>query len=227
VMNGNILQAKAYMNQISDEVLQIEFDGLATVEGIEALTSVIVNAKQLMNAVQTESHRLQIAAAQVRLSTDALIHKNHPLWHDYEKTMRQDTEELKRAIEQGQHILASAQQLQQHYAIIRPAVLIAHPPEMNVKVESLIAFFLQQANRPEGRLIEPVNELSRTWDKLFQSKELSAYLPMIEGQHPVYWSLVIGSIIITVLCFVAWLKYQADLGIVSLGGIRISRKDDR
>jgi len=227
VMDGNILQARQYMEEIGDLALQIEYAGITSVEGIEAFTSAVVQARNLMNAIQTEPSRLQIAAAQVRLSTDALLGKQPPLWHDYYQTMRDDTEQLKRSIEQRQHVLASAQQLQRHYAIIRPAVLISQPPEVNGKIESLLSFFLQQANRPEARLLEQAHELSRTWDELFERKNVSAYLPVIDEQQPIYWSLVIGSIIITVLAFVAWNKYRADLAVVSVDRPGNTRRDDR
>lgn len=226
VMNGDILKARSLINDISDQVLAIEFSGISTVEGIEAFTSAIVQAKELMNAVQSEPARIQIAAAQVRLSTDALVHKHQPLWHEYYNRMRDDTEQLKQAIEKGQNILMAAQQLQQDYAIIRPAVLISYTPDINEKVESLLAFFIQQANRPEARLMETAHELSRTWDALFQKGDMSAYLPFMGEEQPVYWSLVIGSIIITILCFVAWRKYEAQMGIVPVSWSQWIRRDE-
>src|SRR5690606_22885678 len=95
VMNGDILLAREHMNKLSEQVTSIEFSGITTIEGLEALTEVVVNAKHLMNAVQTELALIQTAATQVRLSTNALIAEHHPLWFEYEKTLRADMEQLR------------------------------------------------------------------------------------------------------------------------------------
>lgn len=220
VMKGDISLAREHMIELSEQVTSMEFSGITTVEGLEALTEAVVNAKHLMNAVQTEQQLIQTAATQVRLSTNALIAEHHPLWFEYEKTLRADTEQLRTAIQGEGQMLTTVQQLHRDYGIIRPAVIISRPSEVNVKIESLLAFFMQQVSQPNERLLEPLHQLTRTWDELFNSSEQSAYMPIIEGQRPIYWSFVIGSIIITVLCFVAWRKYQGEFDIVSVSGRR-------
>lgn len=218
VLAGNILEARELMKSIGDQVVGMEYTGITTVEGLEALTQAITNARRLMNAVQTEPDRLKSAAAQVRLSTDALLHKHQPLWFEYYQTLRADTEQLKQAVQSGQNIIMSAQQLHHHYTVIRPAVLISRSPEINVKIESLIAYFMQQASSQNEALLMNVDELMRTWNELFGKQDVSAYLPVDAERQPIYWSLVIGSIIITVLCFVAWRKYESEQQLITVSG---------
>ncbi len=217
LMKGDLLAARERMRELGELAGRIEWAGITSVEGMEALMTAIVQAKELMNAVQAEPARLQTAAAQVRLTTDALLHRHQPLWLDYEKTLRTDTEKLREAVEEGRNVIQAAQQIYRDYQVIRPAVLISRPIELNGKIESLLAFFMQQANVIDDRLLEQVAELSRTWDELF-GKDVSAYLPYAEGQDPTYWTLVIGSIIITVLCFVAYRKYQSEMDVVPVTG---------
>lgn len=219
VMNGDMLQARTYIRQIGGMITEIEYSGITDVEGVEALTAAIVNAKQLLNAVQAETERVQTAAAQVRLSTDALLHRDHPLWYEQEQAIREATEQLKHSLESGDSLLTSVQLLHRRYAVIRPAVMISRPTEANVKIDSLLAFFMQQAHRPSPQMITNIQELSRAWDELFNRDE-TAYIPYAQDGHPIYWTLVIGSIILTVLCFVAWRKYQGELEIVSANGDR-------
>jgi len=223
VMEGRLLEARELIRSIGDQVVGMEFAGITTVEGLEALTQAITNARRLMNAVQTEPDRLRMAAAQVRLSTDALLHKHQPLWHEYYQTLKSDTEQLREAVRSGQNIILSAQQLQAHYAVIRPAVLISRPPEASGRIESLIAYFMQQAGSQGEAALQNVDELMRAWNELFRKQEMSAYTPLDVEQRPIYWSLVIGSIIVTVLCFVAWRKYESERQIkpVSGGGKRV------
>ena len=101
VMDGNYLEARQLIKSIGDQVVGMEFAGITTVEGLEALTQAITNANRLINAVQTEPDRLKTAAAQVRLSTDALLHKHQPLWFEYYQTLKLDTERLKEAVKIG------------------------------------------------------------------------------------------------------------------------------
>jgi len=218
VLDGNILEARELVKSIGDQVVAMEFAGITTVEGLEALTQAITNARSLMDAVQTEPDRLKTAAAQVRLSTDALLHKHQPLWFEYYQTLKSDTEQLREAVKSGKNIILSAQQLQSHYAVIRPAVLISRSPEVNVRIESLIAYFIQQAGSQGEALLSNVDELMRAWNELFMKQDVSAYLPMDAEKQPIYWSLVIGSIIVTVLCFVAWRKYESEQQITPAGG---------
>lgn len=211
ILSGRLVEAREHIRSLSDQITEIEFSGIASVEGVQALTTAVVTAKELLNAIhQAEPERLQIVAAQVRLAADALIHSQHPLWHDYDKRIDADMMQLREAIDSGSQVLSSAQQLYRTYSIIRPAVLITHPPEITVRIESLLAFFIQQANHPDAGLIESYQELSRTWAELFGHSHVSAYMSLGEGSQPIYWSLVIGSIIITVLIFTAWRKYEGE-----------------
>jgi len=218
VMDGNYLEARQLIKSIGDQVVGMEFAGITTVEGLEALTQAITNANRLINAVQTEPDRLKTAAAQVRLSTDALLHKHQPLWFEYYQTLKLDTERLKEAVKTGQNIILSAQQLQAHYAVIRPAVLISRSPEVNVRIESLIAYFMQQVGSQGEALLSNVDELMQAWNELFEKQDVSAYLPFRDEKQPIFWSLVIGSIIVTVLCFVAWRKYESEKEIIPVSG---------
>lgn len=218
VQQNDFVRAREHVNHLSELVTQIPFNGITTIEGAEALLASITTTKELLSSVQIEPERLVMAAAQVRLATDALIHPNHPMWYEYYHVMQDDTKQLQKAIESGQNLLQAVQNMQAHYAIIRPSVLITHEPQVNEKVESLLSFFMQHANKPEAGMIGSVQQLSLVWDELFARSNVSAYVPFADSGEPLYWSLVIGSIIITTLCFAAWRRYRFEHGADGPGG---------
>ena len=210
VRQRDLPQAREQVKRVSEIVTQITFNGITTIEGAEALIAAVTTTKELLSSVKIEPERLETAAAQVRLATDALIHPNQPMWYEYYSIMQDDTAQLKEAIHKGQNLLASVQGLQAHYTVIRPAVLIAREPELHVKIESFLSFFMQHANKPESGMIGAVDQLTMAWDELFARSNVSAYLPLEGTRNPLYWSLVIGSIIITTLCFAAWRRYRYE-----------------
>lgn len=213
VQKQDVLLARQLIIKLSELVTQTPLSGITTIEGAEALFTAVTTTKELLSSVNIEPDRLVTAAAQVRLATDALIHPHHPMWFEYDQVMRDGTKQLQEAIENGRNLLTAVQNLQAQYALIRPAVLITHKPDVNVKVESLLSYFMQHANKPEAGMVGAAQQLEMTWDELFASSNVSTYLPHTASGNPLYWSLVIGSIIITILCFAAWRKYRFEQGL--------------
>ena len=90
-MDGQVTEARNKLMQMSDQIPKIHFEGITSVEGLNALTETITRAKRVYNAADYSPEEGQVAVAKIRLATDALSHKNQPMWLQYYKVLQNDT----------------------------------------------------------------------------------------------------------------------------------------
>lgn len=220
-MEGNIDKARAKLDELSTQMTEIRFAGIASVEGVGALTDAIIQAKRVFQSVQFSPEQGQAAAAKIRLATDALTHANQPMWLQYYKGMKDSAERLTQAVQARNKKEAAGQldQLQARYDIIRPSLFISRKPSDVEKMDSLFAFVrgqLAQGDIDPQKMGSGLEHMQTTLDELFQRSDRAVYVPMIEKRAPLTWVLVLGSIIVAVLSFAAWRIFDFERN--SFGG---------
>ncbi|PZE22204.1 hypothetical protein CBW46_005855 [Paenibacillus xerothermodurans] len=226
VMQGDVAGGRAVLQQLGDQIPQLSYAGITSIEGMNALTSAVTEAKRVFNAVNLAPDAVQISAAQIRLATDALTHKAQPMWLQYYKLIQEDIERLSAASTAHDKKLAqsAAAQLGLRISVIHPSVAINRDPSDVEKLDSLISFISNQAKLPQVPFTQINNvlpELRQHIDKLFLRQEATAYLPIIDEQSPILWIVAIGSAIVAALIFAGWRLAKKDGGMVP-----VRKKDD-
>lgn len=222
IMKDQVIEARGKLLQISDQITRIPFTGVASVEGINALTETITQAKRVFNAVAFSPEEGQFAAAKVRLATDALIHANQPMWLQYYKVLQNDLDLMEQGVAENkrQTTIDGFNKLVQHVALIKPSLYINRDSSEIEKLDSQFSFLrgelnsdpLQASNVQRG-----IRNLQVSVDELFRKKrETAAYLPLAETRHPILWTLGIGVIIVSVLSFAGWRMFHTGRGVVTV-----------
>ncbi|WP_281886986.1 sporulation protein YpjB [Paenibacillus sp. YYML68] len=219
VQKGDIAGGRELLLQLSDQVTNISFDGIASVEGINALTETVVEGKRVLNAVKFDPAAGQIAAAKIRLATDALTHANQPLWLQFYKQLQDDVNAIEQAAKTSDKtaLKNATVLLEQHYAIVHPSLIISRPEADVERMDSLITFIQTQADNqgmPYRNVLNAVPPLRQALDKLFMKRETTAFLPYPEPQNPLLWTAIFGSVIMAALGFAGWRLWKKDDGLV-------------
>lgn len=202
----DIGEARKHIVAINDLVVSVPFDGLATVEGVEALLETIISAKQVFAAISLEKQDAIVAAAKVRLAVDALSHPKNPMWLQYYNVLKADGLALHKAVNSDDkaQISAALQRMLAHYAIIRPALLINRAPSEVNKLDSYLKYL-----HTEPSVILKKGEYELMLSELFERQVSSTYVELqAQQQVSMLWTAVIGGLIISVLGYVAWRKYE-------------------
>jgi sporulation protein YpjB len=219
-MDGQVTEARNKLMQMSDQIPKIHFEGITSVEGLNALTETITQAKRVYNAAAYSPEEGQVAVAKIRLATDALTHKNQPMWLQYYKVLQNDTNNLTEDVKANKQkeALANFGKLSQHIAIIHPSLLISRDAASVEKLDSLLAFIRTNLNsQPMStrQLESGLDHLNHVLDDLFlKNKDAIAFVPITDPRQPIIWSLGIGLIIVSVLSFVGWRMYRSGRHIV-------------
>ncbi|OPH47062.1 hypothetical protein BC351_11140 [Paenibacillus ferrarius] len=227
-MDGQVVEARNKLQQISDQIPKIHFEGITSVEGLNALTETITQAKRVYNAAQYSSDEGQVAVAKIRLATDALTHKNQPMWLQYHKVLQNDALLLTQDIQSNKQAdaLADFGKMSQHIAIIHPALLISREASSVQKLDSLLVFLHKNISEKPmaARQVESgLTHLNQVLDELFlKNKDAIAFVPITDPRQPIIWSLGIGLIIVSVLSYVGWRMYQSGRSLVTVKSTRES-----
>jgi sporulation protein YpjB len=221
VMQGDVSGGRVVLQQLSDQVTQIRFEGITSVEGMNALTESVTQAKRVFNAAKFNPGDGQVSAAKIRLATDALTHANQPMWLQYDKLLQDDVNMLEHAAKEQNkaQLQKGAAQLEQHYGVIHPSLLISRSATDVEKMDSLAAFVKTQiasSADPYKNILNAVPPIRQVLDKLFMKRETTAYLPYADQQNPILWTLVIGSVIMMALGFAGWRLSKKDHGLVTI-----------
>jgi sporulation protein YpjB len=221
VMQGDVAGGKAVLQQLSDQVTQIQYEGITSVEGLNALTDTVTQAKKVFNAAKFSNEEGQVSAAKIRLATDALTHTNQPMWLQYYKLLQDDMNVLEKAAKDQKktELQKVFQQFDHHYGVIHPSLLISRSPADVEKMDSLRSFVSQavtEQDEPYKQVLDVLPHMRQTIDKLFMKKEATAYLPMTDQQNPILWTIGIGSVILAALLFAGWRLSKKDDGLVTI-----------
>jgi sporulation protein YpjB len=215
----DLLGARGKLAELNSQITQIRFDGMTSVEGLNALTELLTEAKRIYNAIHFSPESGMRVAAQIRLATDALTHTHQPMWLQYDKILLEDLSVLENATKAANQTssVEALNKLRDHYLMIRPSIQISREPQEVERMDSLLVFMgrqLEQTPLPFAELETGMSELKRSMDILFDHKEAAAYLPFVEPKRPIFWSIGMGSVIIAVLAYSAWRMFGTEKNLV-------------
>ncbi|CAG7648828.1 sporulation protein YpjB [Paenibacillus allorhizosphaerae] len=221
VLKGDVDGGRTVLQQISDQVTRIRFEGITSVEGMNALAETVTQAKRVFNAAKFNAEEGQLSAAKLRLATDALTHTSQPMWLQYYKVLQDDVNGLEHAAKEQNkaELQKAAEQLGQHYGIVHPSLLISRNAADVEKMDSLATFVKNQtviSAEPFKNILNAVGPMRQVLDKLFMKQETTAYLPYNDQQNPILWTLAIGSVIMMALGFAGWRLSKKDQGLVTI-----------
>ncbi len=210
---GYYKEARDQLLQFSNLMTHVSYEHVTTAEGMNALSALVVEARGVYTQVKLSPEQALIVSAKLRLAADALIHSESPMWLDYRKTFRADAEKLRAALKAKQAAEATAQLqvFNQHYQIIRPAVLITSAPSLVEKLDSWFIFMhglLSQPNVDYKKANVGAMHTDELIAELFGGAEREAIVPPAADQSTILWATVLSAIIITVLAYVGWRKYN-------------------
>lgn len=221
-MDGEMMEARNKLLQISDQITNINFAGVTTIEGLNALTESVTKAKKIYNAASLSPNEGQVAVSIIRLATDALTHKNQPMWLQYYTLLQNDLSLMEAAAHKSnaQEVVSAFNKLNQHISLIHPSLLISREPSEVEKLDSLMNFVrLELSKEPAeyANIQNGIEQLHRSVDAIFGRKsETTAYLPLADPKHPIIWTLVIGAIISSILAFTGWRMFKGGNGYVTI-----------
>ncbi len=174
---GNVMDARGKLIQMNSQVTRLSFDGITSAEGMNALTDTLAEAARTFSAVKFSQSQAETAAAKVRLAADALSHPNHPLWQQYNNLIQKDLNEIEKTVKSGKSREAqqAMEQLNQHYAVIKPSLRISGPAEDVEKMDSLMVFLQGQlgAKMLQTKIIEDgLNSYREAVNGIFYQKTM-------------------------------------------------------
>lgn len=213
----NAIKLKNYSKSktIFEEILQIylktELKDLTTTEGIEAITSSLKDTKQLLNNTEPNHNEILYNVSQLHLAIDALSHKEQPLWHRYFTVIEQDIIEIRKVInnQNNKEIEKNIRIFQEHYNLIKPAILVSEQPYLVENIDSLITALIKQNISQNKEMI--LNQLQSNFHQIFYGSESDTMGSIAIKTFVWKASLVVGLIIFLVLSYVIWRKFRASL----------------
>ncbi|WP_274364618.1 sporulation protein YpjB [Paenibacillus thermotolerans] len=222
VKDGDAQAAQTHMVQLSAAATKLSYDGLTTIEGIGALSETVSAALQTLNHVQPDERKALLEVIKVRLAVDALCQPKRPMWLDFEKPLAENVSELEAAVIKRDKNGASAalNEWKARVALIRPAVTITKGPSQAAVLDSMSSFFENGIGTRNWKAIQDgLPNLSKALDELFRSADeqretIAPIAPTAEPPHPILWTFTLGAVILGVLAYVAWRRYQAEAAYV-------------
>ncbi|MEK8127372.1 sporulation protein YpjB [Paenibacillus filicis] len=219
MQKGDVDGGRVVLQQISDQVTQLPFEGVTSVEGMNAFTETISQAKRVLTSVSADPGAGQVAAAKIRLAADALTHTSQPMWLQFYKQLQDDVDAVEQSAKTGNRsgLQDKVQHLEQHYSTVHPSLVISRPAEDVEKMDSLLTFVKSQSfgqQAPFRNVANAVPPMRQMLDKLFMKRETTAYLPYPEQQNPILWTIGLGSFILAALGFAGWRLSKKNGGLV-------------
>jgi sporulation protein YpjB len=223
VNRGKIDEVRRSLIETERSFRSLPMKEIATAEGIHALSHDLTELKRAVAAVSPDEQKWKSGVAVLRLAADALAHPNKPIWHQYRAVINNDIERLNQTILQEstvsvpvpQSAMAAFGQLSEHYRLIRTAGLLKSEPWIIERSDSVLRYAsrILGADHPDAewlhRLISPLRE---AMDGLFPgNKEAASTVVPVVSAPPWGWTAMMGSFIVTILTWVGWRRYRADV----------------
>jgi sporulation protein YpjB len=213
---GEFSEARRKFRELGAQMIGMHYNGLTSVEGLEALSAAAAQAIRAFNAVQLQPDEALFAAAKVRLAVDALDRSKEPLWLQYYKVIQDDNQAIGRSVQAKSRdtYLQAWSSLQMRYATIRPAIAVSREPYETEKADSLMKAIgtEMKASAPNQRhLLTLLRHLEETMDSLFRKKDAdAAYLPIVDPNQPIYWTFAVAALIVAALAYTGWRMYHSE-----------------
>lgn len=202
--------SKNSLNELSALFISIEIGQYVNrIEQAQILLETIVQAKESLNPLQPNQEQVEQKILRMRLALDAVSHKKQPLWINYYPTMAKTISELMYTLEHNErdrfyHLL---NQLSVQFEMVRPAIIVSHPPGVAEKTESQLSYI--QSNK--GELWQNKDQAMQML-KAFERQIKIAFFQKVDNslQSFLFIILGIGTLICSVLSYVAWRKYKGE-----------------
>lgn len=219
VLEGDVIKARQESELISQIFISSSFEGLTSVEGIHALSAVIMDMKSALAAIEASPAKWEAAAARLRLAANSLNHPRQPMWMQYYKLVREDLNDMEQsaAVNDLKSWKAALARLQSRYDNIRPAVIISRTPEAVNAFDSWISYAggIATSAQPveRARMLEIVSYGQEAARVMFgkERDEPALTVPLAPQQYGV-WGLLAGAFILAVLAYAAYRKYRGQNG---------------
>ncbi|MDP5273826.1 sporulation protein YpjB [Chengkuizengella axinellae] len=210
----NYIEARDILLKLSEQLAELNYDGLTSIEGIQALSSSIVNAKRNFNSVNMSKEDALISSAKIHLAIDALSHQKEPMWLQYYSVLNSDLEELQKSVQLSEVEKANGllETFKKHYGLIRPAMIINREPEHIEQLDSYIIFLqnnISDVSKKEN-INTAVEGMILFMNELFLRDETSGVIPFEKEQDVFSWIISIGTIIVSVLFYAGWRRYDYE-----------------
>ncbi|WP_379140461.1 sporulation protein YpjB [Paenibacillus sp. sgz500992] len=217
VLEGNVAKARQESGEISQIVVSSSFEGLTSVEGINALTTVVMDLKTTMAAAQINPQKWEAAAAKLRLAANSLNHPKQPMWLQYYKLIREDLNDMEQSAVANnlKDWKTAVTRLQSRYDNIRPAVVISRQPEVVNAFDSWLSYAagIPSSSQPieRTRLLEIVSYGQDAVRVMFgkERDEPALSLPLSPPEYG-GWGLLAGAFILAALAYTGYRKYRGE-----------------
>ncbi|MDQ0192962.1 sporulation protein YpjB [Paenibacillus wynnii] len=217
VLEGDVTKVRQETEDISRLFVSSSFEGLTSVEGINALSGVIIDLKAAVAGVEVSPERWESAAAKLRLAANSLNHPRQPIWTQYYKLIREDLNNMEKSstLNDVTAWKAALQRLQSRYDTIRPAVIISRPAEEVNAFDSWLSYAAGAISSSQpldrARLLEIVSYGQEAVRVLFgkEKDEPALSLPMAPEEYGI-WAMLAACFIIGALVYTGYRKYRAD-----------------
>ncbi|SET51734.1 sporulation protein YpjB [Paenibacillus sp. NFR01] len=217
VLEGNVPKARQQADEVSRIFISSSFEGLTSVEGINALSAVILELKSTMASAQISPEKWEASAAKLRLAANSLNHPQQPMWQQYYKVIREDLSALGKSAAAGDLSgwKTAVAQLKSRYDTIRPAVIISSKPETVQAFDSWLSYAegIPASSQPvsRSRLLEIVSYGNDATARLFgkTGEEPALSRPLATPELGV-WGVLGGAFIALALVYTAFRKYRGD-----------------
>lgn len=217
VLDGDVARARKEGAEISKIFVSSSFEGLTTVEGVNALSTVIMDLNATLASAQISPEKWEAAAARLRLAANSLNHPRQPMWLQYYKVIREDLNDMEQSAAKNdlEGWKTAAARLQNRYDNIRPAVQITRPVEVVNAFDSWLSYAAGIPSSSQAiertRLLEIVSYGQDAARVMFgkERDEPALSLPLSPQEYG-GWGLLAGIFILTALAYTGYRKYRGE-----------------
>lgn len=210
-------QALKYIETLKVQLLDLKYEGLTTIEGIQSLFAAVTSLQQTLLHVKPQFTQWENAAKSVVLAIDVLSHHAQPMWLSYEQKVSGTYQSLVKAAKQ--HNTAAVHQGWNEFntvvSLITPALEVQAKPNALDQWKAIQRYLNVRMNqRPIdfNGIVRIENEMTKRIDAIF-NQELSTISNIKVFQEEqlhtwTFWAISLGTIIITVLTYVGYRKFK-------------------
>jgi sporulation protein YpjB len=217
VLEGDVMKVRQETEEISRILVSSSFEGMTSVEGINALSGVVMDLKAAVASVKVSQQQLEETATKLRLAANSLNQPGQPIWLQYYKLIREDLNAMEQSgtANDLEGWKTAVERLQSRYENIRPAVIVSRQPGVVNAFDSWLSYAAgipsssQKIER--SRLLEIVSYGQDAVRVMFgkEKDEPALSLPLASQEFGI-WGGLAASFIIAVLAYAGYRKYRGE-----------------
>jgi sporulation protein YpjB len=217
VLEGDVMKVRQETEEISRILVSSSFEGMTSVEGINALSGVVMDLKAAVASAKGSQQHLEATATKLRLAANSLNQPGQPIWLQYYKLIREDLNAMEQSGAANDLVgwKTAVERLESRYENIRPAVIVSRKPEVVNAFDSWLSYAAgipsssQKIERT--RLLEIVSYGQDAVRVMFgkEKDEPALSLPLASQEFGI-WGGLAASFIIAVLAYAGYRKYRGE-----------------